>query len=368
MPIRIDSDVNRFKDILKGRVKRDLKKFVSSGNILGQQGKKVVKIPIHTIDLPRFRFGSKGMGGVSQGEGDIGDGLGQGQGKKPGQGDKAGDETGEHDLNAEFSPEELAAIIKEELELPDLCDKGKGKVHAEKNKYNKIGHNGSESLRHNKRTFKEAMKRQISSGSYDPFDPKIIPIKSDKRYRTSSTIEEPDVNTCVIYCIDCSGSMGKEQKHIAEAEAYWIDLLLSTQYKGIESRFIVHDTEAKEVSREDFFKISSAGGTRISSAYNLCAEMIEKEYPFSEWNNYVFHWSDSDNYDSKDSEKAIDIIQNRIVPNSNMLGYGHVKPESSDFLEYIMAEQARNDKVIVSLVPNEDAILDSIKKFFERGK
>src|SRR5271170_766936 len=118
MPIRIDSDINRFKDILRGRVKRDLKKFVSSGNLIGQQGKKRVSIPIHTIDLPRFRFGSKGMGGVGQGDGDVGDGIGNGKGKKPGKGDKAGDETGEHDLSAEFSPKELAQIMMEELELP----------------------------------------------------------------------------------------------------------------------------------------------------------------------------------------------------------------------------------------------------------
>lgn len=370
MPIRIDSDVNRFKDILKGKVKRDLKKFVSSGNLIGQQGKKKISIPIHTIDLPRFRFGSKGMGGTGMGDGDIGDGMGQGKGKKPGQGDEAGDETGEHELNAEFSPEELAQIMMEELELPKLEDKGKGKVHSERNKYNKIGHNGSESLRHNKRTYKEALKRQISSGVYNPYDPKIIPIKQDKRYRTSSTIDSPEINTLVVYMMDVSGSMGEEQKHIVEAEVFWIDLLLKASYKDIISCFIVHDTEAKEVEREDFFKMSSSGGTRISSAYKLCADIIQKEYPFSEWNIYPFHFSDGDNYGGTDNEECCNILNERLLPNCNVFGYGQVKSNhgSGEFIEILGSKYAGNDKVTTSQIDSEADILKSIKTFFEKGK
>jgi len=369
MAIRIDSDVNRFKDILRGRVKKDLKKFASSGSLIGQQGKKKITIPIHTIDIPRFRFGSRGMGGTGMGDGDVGDGMGGDKGKKPGEGD-AGEDTGEHDLNAEFTPEELAQILMEHLELPKLEDKGKGKINSEKNKYNKIGHQGSESLRHNKRTYKEALKRQISSGIYNPMDPKIIPIKNDKRYRSSSTIESPDVNTVVIYMMDVSGSMGEEQKRIVEAEVFWIDLFLKASYKDIDSVFIVHDTEAKEVERNDFFKMSSAGGTRISSAYKLCADVIEKEYPFSEYNVYPFHFSDGDNIGGGDNDTCTTILNERVLPNCNVFNYGQVKSNngSGDFIDILKAKYSDNEKLTTSQIDSENDILTSIKTFFDKGK
>ena len=46
--------------------------------------------------------------------------------------------------------------------------------------------------------------------------------------------------------MDVSGSMGDEQKEIVRIEAFWIDTWLKSQYKHIETRYIVHDAEAKE--------------------------------------------------------------------------------------------------------------------------
>jgi uncharacterized sporulation protein YeaH/YhbH (DUF444 family) len=367
MSINIGSDVGRFKDIIKGRFKHDLKKFVSSGQLIGQQGRKVVKIPIHSIDLPIFSYGNKDRGGMGMGDGDEGDPM-DGKGK-PGQG-KAGEDDGEHELSAEFSPEELAKIMMEYLELPLLEDKGKGKVNSEKNKYNKIGLQGPESLRHNRKTYKEALKRQISSGNYNPDNPTIIPIKEDRRYKSYSTKEAPDTNTVVMYMMDCSGSMGAEEKHIVEAEVFWIDLLLKASYKDIESIFIVHDTKAKEVSREDFFKISSGGGTRISSAYKLCSELIEKQYPFSDWNVYPFHFSDGDNFGQGDNNECADLLTEKIFPNCNVFSYGQVKSQggSGDFIDYLGAKFADNEKITTSQIDHADDIMKSIKTFFEKGK
>ena len=39
----------------------------------------------------------------------------------------------------------------------------------------------------------------------------------------------------------------------------------------------------------------------ISSAYKLCAKMIEEDYPPSEWNIYPFHFSDGDNWSGDDT-------------------------------------------------------------------
>ena len=66
--LNIDRDLGRFKDIVSGRVRKDLRKYMSSGELVGKQGKKTVSIPLHQIGIPRLRYG-KNEGGVGQGEG-----------------------------------------------------------------------------------------------------------------------------------------------------------------------------------------------------------------------------------------------------------------------------------------------------------
>lgn len=366
MSLKIDSDLGRFKDIIKGKVKTNIGKFISSENLIGQQGNNKIKIPLNNIDLPRFMFGGKG--GVGQGPGDIGDGIG-GPGKgKPGSGD-AGEGEGDHAFSAEFTPEELAQILMDHLELPKLEDKGKGKVSADKSKYNKIGNQGAEGLRHFKRTYKEALKRSISSGSYDPNDPKIIPIKSDKRYKQSSTQDNPDINAVAIYMMDVSGSMEEEQKHIVKSITFWIDLILKASYKDIESVFIIHDMTANEVSREDFFKVSTSGGTQISSAYKMCSDIITERYPFSQWNIYPFHFTDGDNY-GRDNEDACILLKEKLLLNCNSFSYGQVKSAhgSGEFIEYLKKNFADNDRMAISHISETSEILKAIKTFFEKGK
>jgi uncharacterized sporulation protein YeaH/YhbH (DUF444 family) len=68
--------------------------------------------------------------------------------------------------------------------------------------------------------------------------------------------------------MDVSGSMTDEQKEIVRTEAFWIDTWLSSQYDGIETRYIIHDAVAKEVDEQTFYHTRESGGTRISSAYN----------------------------------------------------------------------------------------------------
>ena len=82
----------------------------------------------------------------------------------------------------------------------------------------------------------------------------------------------------VIYMMDVSGSMGDEQKEIVRIESFWINAWLKKHYKGLETRFIIHDAAAKEVDEDTFFKTSESGGTLISSAYKLTQEIIERDF------------------------------------------------------------------------------------------
>jgi len=368
MALRIEQDHKRFRDIVRGRIRQNLRKYISQGELLGKKGRQVVTIPIPSIDIPRFRFGAKGQGGVGQGDGEPGDVLGQGE-EQPGTG-QAGDKPGEHVLEVEVTLEELAQILGEELRLPRISPKGRHKIVAQKERFTGIRKTGPESLRHFRRTFKQALKRQLAMGTYDPKNPLIIPIVDDKRYRSWKSYPMPQSNALIIYMMDVSGSMGDEQKEIVRIESFWIDTWLRSQYKGIESRYIIHDATAKEVDRETFFRTRESGGTMISSAYALCAKMIEEEYPASEWNIYPFHFSDGDNWSADDTATCIEILEKRILPYVNLFAYGQVESPygSGQFIKDLRAHFQGDERVVTSEIRNRDAIMDSIRDFLGTGK
>ena len=105
---KIDQDHTRFRDIVRGKIKQDLRKYVTSGEMIGKQGKRYVSIPLPQIDLPKFRFGSNQGSGVGQGDGEEGDAVPEGEGEGAG---TAGDQAGEHALEVEVSLEELAKKV-----------------------------------------------------------------------------------------------------------------------------------------------------------------------------------------------------------------------------------------------------------------
>ncbi len=222
MALRIDPDHRRFRDIVRGKIKQDLRTYISQGELIGRKGKDLVSIPLPQINWPRFRFGSKDRGGVGQGAGDVGDSLGKSDPNADGSG-KAGDQAGEHALEVELSLEELAQIMGEELQLPRIEPKGKQRIIAQKDRYVGIRRSGPESLRHFKRTFRQALRRQIMTGTYDPQHPMIVPVREDRRYRSWRTSPLPQSNAVMIFIMDVSGSMGDEQKEIVRIESFWID-------------------------------------------------------------------------------------------------------------------------------------------------
>ncbi len=79
--------------------------------------------------------------------------------------------------------------------------------------------------------------------------------------------------------MDVSGSMGDEQKEIVRIESFWIDAWLQKQYKGLESRYIIHDAVAREVDRETFFhtreqRDDDLEAARTSSAHSSSTTTI----------------------------------------------------------------------------------------------
>ncbi|MBI4951122.1 MAG: DUF444 family protein [Myxococcales bacterium] len=368
MALKIDQDHARFRHIVRGRIRKNLRKFISKGELIGRKGKDQVSIPIPHIEIPRFRFSDQQAGGVAQGDGEVGDPLGQGQ-EGPGKG-KAGQGEGEHALEVEISIDELAEILGEELELPDIQPRGKSRIQMAHDKYSGIRRVGPESLRHFRRTYREALKRQIVSGTFNPNQPVVIPTPDDKRYRSWKTSTEPAANAVIIYMMDVSGSMGDEQKEIVRIESFWIDAWLQKQYKGLESRFIIHDSVAREVDRETFFRTRESGGTMISSAFKLCKKIIETDYSPDQWNIYPFHFSDGDNWSMDDTLACVDIMKQSLLPWSNMFAYGQVESPygSGQFIKDLREHFAADGRLVLCEIPNKDAIVASIKEFLGKGK
>jgi uncharacterized protein len=363
---KIEKDHQRFRQIVKGKIRDDLRKFISRGELIGREGKHLISIPVKGIDLPHFRYGDNSTG-VGAGDGKEGQTVGKGQ---PGQGTgQGGSDPGQHMMEVDLTLDELADILSDELKLPRIDPKGRHRITTVRDKYSSIRKVGPESLRNFKRSFKEALKRQIALGNYDPDNPVIIPQRRDIRYRSWKEVKSPQSNAVIVFMMDVSGSMGEEQKELVRLESFWIDTWLRKNYEGIEARYIVHDVNAKEVDKQTFYHLREDGGTKISSAYRTCKQLLDHHYDPNEWNIYLFHFSDGDNSSEADSRDCVKLLKDQLLPIANMFGYCQVASAygSGNFINVLHEHLRAHPKVLTSRVNNKDDIYDSIKTFFGKG-
>src|SRR5580765_4980946 len=128
---KIERDHQRFRKIVRGKVKSNLSKYISRGELIGKKGRDLISIPLPQIEIPQFRYGQKGSAGVGQGEGDVGQPLTAPQ--EDGE-PKAGHQPGGHILEVELTLEEMAAILGEKLSLPRIHPRGKKNIRTQKDK------------------------------------------------------------------------------------------------------------------------------------------------------------------------------------------------------------------------------------------
>lgn len=363
---KIEQDHSRFRRLVRGKIRKDLRKYIAKSELIGRKGKDRISIPLPQIDIPRFRFGNN-RGGVGQGDGEAGEPLSGKPQEGPGAGE-AGETPGEHVLEVELSLEELAQILGEELELPRILPKGRRTLHTEKERYSSIRRQGPESLRHFKRTYVRALRRQIAMGTYDPKNPRLIPVKEDKRYRSWKTTYVPESSAVIFYLMDVSGSMGEEQKEMVRTAAFWIETWLQSNYRRLEHRYLVHDAAAREVDRETFYRTRESGGTLISSAYRLCADVISHHYPPEDWNIYAFQFSDGDNLMS-DNETCLTILREELLPQLNLFCYGQVHSlYGSGEFKGRLDGALKEENLVTAQIESKDAIYDALKLFLGKGK
>ena len=322
----------RFKRIVRGNVRKkdNLKKYISRDELIGKQGNEKIRIPVPIIHIPRFRYG-KNMGGVAQGEGEIGDVIDPHHSGRPGA--EGSDDPDSGEMDVEISMSELEEILMEELGLPYLEPKGEQNIYTQKPIYKSIAEHGVQ--RHFKRTYKEALKRTVASGDYQPGDA-VIPIRRDFRYRAATYQPDVQSSAAILYLLDASPSMTDEYLRRCRLTNFWTERAIARQHDYVEGRHIIHSTRAYEVEKSIFYKKKLLGGTCVSSAFQKSIEIIKKDYPPKEWNIYIFYYSDGGNFE-EDNDKALALLGNMLLPAINMFCYG----ECSSGKELFMYEMAK---------------------------
>ena len=185
--------------------------------------------------------------------------------------------------------------------------------------------------------------------------------RDDERYRYPEVIEEHEKNVVVVNIRDVSGSMREKKRELVERTFTPLDWYLTGKYDNAEFVYIAHDAEAWEVDREEFFGIRSGGGTRISSAYRLADALLE-EYPWSDWNRYVFAAGDSENSSNDTEERVIPLMESI---EANLHAYVETQPSGNainathaEELEHHFGEDTEN--VVVTYVNDEEDVVDAI--------
>ena len=348
--IRIDHD--EFRKIISGKLRDNLKKFVTSGRIFRHRGNGkggIASIPVPRIDRPVIVFG-KPDDGIGRGPGKPGDVIDKD--KEPGKGGKAGQEAGEGML-IDIDQDEVLKMIGEELKLPNMKPKHTPTYEEIIIKYNNISKVGPMSLVHRRRTIKQCMKRMIASGDWNNkvqfpgYNTELPVIKinnDDFRYRQWNEIKKPSSNAVIFFARDGSGSMDQYKCDIVSDMSWWIDLWIRKDYKRTERLYIWHDTEAKEVSEDDFYRLRYGGGTTCSSSLKLIQKIIKHRYPPEKYNIYIFYFGDGENYGS-DNKVFCESIKNHLNDTKvNMIGLTQILAwRWQDSLKQYVDSKAKNN-------------------------
>jgi uncharacterized protein len=284
----------------------------------GKGGKdKVVVVPTTVeeklIHDNAFKESSQDSPDGGSGDGEEGEVIGeepvrpqQGSGTGPGQG-----EGGPHEM--ESSAYDLGKILTEKFELPNLKEKGK-KRSLTRYVYDMTDrHRGFGQFLDKKATLRKILETNIHLGNVTDIDDvdlaSFLIAPADRIYRILSREKDYESQAMVFFLRDYSGSMSGKPTELVVAQHVMIYSWLLYQYeKQVESRFILHDTEAKEVP--DFYTYYNsqvAGGTMVASAFKLVNEIVLNENLAQDYNIYVFHGTDGDDWDI-DGKEAIPAI------------------------------------------------------------
>jgi hypothetical protein len=324
----------------------------------GKRGKEKVVIVPTTVEEKflhdtSFRSAEERSHGGS-GEGEEGEVIGeqpvreeeQPGGSGPGQG-----EGESHEI--ESNAYDLGRILTEKFKLPNLKDKGKKRSLTRYTYDLTDRHRGFGQLLDKKATLRKILETNLHLGNVPDvgrIDPsRFLVAPDDKVYRVLSPEKDYESQALVFFLRDYSGSMEGQSTVLVVSQHVMIYSWLVYQYATqVETRFILHDTQAKEVP--DFYTYYNskvAGGTQVSSAYQLVNEIVERENLTRDYNIYVFHGTDGDDWDH-DGSQCIPQLK-KILSYANRVGitisqHAHEEGQRTEVEKYVRKSGLLEDK------------------------
>lgn len=323
-----------------------------------------------------FNYTEGGESGGT-GEGEDGEVIGeqpvrpeQGQGTGAGEGQDAS-----HDV--QNSAYDLGRILTEKFELPNLRDRG-ARRSLTKYVYDITDkHRGFGQVLDKKATLRRVLETNFNLqriGDINNIDSTdFIVSPTDKIYRILSREKDFESQAVVFFVRDYSGSMeGKCTELVVTQHVLIYSWLLYQYAKRVETRFILHDTGAKEIP--DFYTYYNsrvAGGTQVAAAYHLVNEIVEKENLAQEYNIYVFHGTDGDDWDTT-GEKTLPEL-NKMMDYASRIGItiashayaANEKTEVQAYLENSGLLEERSDLLrmdVMSEDASEARLIEGIRK------
>lgn len=358
-------DQMRHQEKVQEAIRNNLPDLITEESIIMSNGRKVVKIPIRSLEEYKIRYNYDKNKHVGQGDGDskVGDIVARGgaEGQKgAGKGQGAGDMPGEDYFEVEVSLMDIEEALFKELELPNLKRKEQDNIVVEEIEFNDIRSTGLMGNIDKKRTMLAAFKRNALAGNAS-----FYPIyREDLKFRTWNEVVRPESKAVVIAMMDTSGSMGLWEKYMARSFFFWMTRFLRTKYETVDIEFIAHHTEAKIVTEEEFFSKGESGGTICSSAYRKALELIEKKYNPSQYNIYPFHFSDGDNLTS-DNARCVKLVE-EIMNEANIFCYGEVNQYNRHSTLMSAYRNIKSDKFKYYILKKKSDVYNAMKHFFKK--
>jgi sporulation protein YhbH len=350
-------DAQHHRERLRKKITEQLKERIGEEDIIASGPEKKVRVPIKGTKRWQFIL-DRGQGqGVGQGDGEPGDVMGpDAEAAGPGE---AGTEPGEELYEVWLDMDDVEALLFSELELPRLKPKSGADLETAHTVYDQIARKGPQldkksTLREN--LLRNAKRGHVSLGGID---------KADLRYLSYRDIPKPRNRAVVFLAMDVSGSMTVERKRMARLFFYWCVQFLRSRYDQTEIVFVSHTTEAREVNEEEFFNRVESGGTKVSSVFEAVLGMQRDRYPADDWNVYVLHVSDGDNF-SADNQRTLELIRT-LTEIASLVGYLEVASTAggSHKLSTFYEQEASDlDGFVFAHAADDRELWPALKRFF----
>lgn len=364
---RSGSDRQRHKEKIEKAIKEGIYDIVADESIIGQEGKKKVKIPVRGIKEYRFVYGEnenkKNVGSAPGKDIQRGQKVGSKQ-QASSKGDKAGNNKGEEYYEVEITLEELSKYLFDEFKLPNLKKKKFKQISTKSFKRHGYRNKGIRPRLDKKETIIKKIKRKkkaINNGSREEDSDERFGFQyDDLRYRHIKEKKKPTSNAAVFFIMDISGSMTKDKKFLARSFFFLLYQFVRSKYENIEHAFIAHDTSAKEVNEDDFFGKGSSGGTLASTGLDKCLDIIQTRFHPDAWNIYVFQCSDGDNW-PEDNDGALKYAK-QLKSLAQFYGYCEIEPSELNRKAQGWLQMSNLSELFSSLVDEKFKIAEVRKK------